>query len=204
MRKSLLSVFALALIASPAFAGQYNKVLSIGQKAPDFSGIPAVMHGQDTSVSLTDAKEDVVVVVFLGNHCPAVQACEDRLIDFVNDYKGKNVKVIGLAVGAIEEDKIPGIKKYTKEKGSNYVYGYDESQVVGRAYGAAKTPEFFVLDKDRKIRYMGAMDDSTMKEEKVTKTYLRDAVDAVLKGETPAVEETRAVGCGVAYKRNKS
>ena len=201
MRKSLFSLFAVAIIANPVFAGKYNKTVSIGQKAPDFAGIPAVQNGHDSSLSLADAKEDVVVVVFLGNHCPAVQACEDRLIDFTNDYKGKGVKVIGIAVGAIEEDKIPGIKKYTAEKKSNYVYGYDESQAVGHAYGAAKTPEFFVLDKERKIRYMGAMDDSVMNESKVNKTYLRDAVDALLKGDKPAVEETRAVGCGVAYKK---
>jgi peroxiredoxin len=201
MRKTLLSMFALAVFATPAFAGKYNTAVSIGQKAPDFSGIPAVLNGQDASISLADAKEDVVVLVFLGNHCPAVQACEDRLIDFTSDYKGKNVKVIGVAVGDIDEDKIPGIKQYTAKKKSNYVYGYDESQVIGRAYGASKTPEFFVLDKDRNIRYMGAMDDSVMKEEKVTKNYLRDAVDAVLKGEKPAVEETRAMGCGVAYKK---
>jgi len=202
MRKSFFSLFALALIASPVLAGDYNKVVKIGQKAPDISGIPAVLNGQDASLSLADAKEDVVVVVFLGNHCPVVQAVEDRLIDFVSDYKGKSVKLIGVAVGQSETDRLPGIKKYTAEKKSNYIYGYDETQAVGRAYGATKTPEFFVLDKARNIRYMGAMDDSPMKEEKVTKTYLRDAVDAVLKGEKPAVEETRAVGCGVSYKKD--
>jgi peroxiredoxin len=202
MRKSLFSLFAVALIASPAaFAGKYNKTVSVGQKAPDFAGIPALLNGQETSVSLADAKEDVVVLVFLGNHCPVVQAVEDRLIDFVNDYKGKNVKVIGVSVADIEQDRLPGIKKYTKEKGSNYVYGYDESQAIGRAYGASVTPEFFVLDKDRNIRYIGLMDDSPLKEEKVTKNYLRDAVDAVLKGEKPAVEETRATGCSVNYKK---
>ncbi len=63
------------------------------------------------------------------------------------------------------------------------------------------TPQFFVLDKERKIRYTGALDDS-QREDKVTKTYLRDAVDAVLKGETPAVEETQPKGCGVQYKKN--
>lgn len=200
MRKSLFSLFAVALVANPAFAGKFNKAVEIGQKAPDFSGIPAVHNGQDASVSLADAKEDVVVLVFLGNHCPVVQAYEDRLIDFTNDYKGKNVKVIGVAVGHQPEDRLPGIKKYTKEKGSNYLYGYDESQAAGRAYGATRTPEFFVLNKDRNICYMGAMDDN-QNEDKVTKTYLRDAVDSVLKGETPAVQETRAVGCGVIYKK---
>ena len=88
-----------------------------------------------------------------------------------------------------------------KDHKSNYVYGYDETQAVGRAYGATNTPQFFVLDKERKIRYTGAMDDNQA-EGKVTKTYLRDAVNAVLKGETPAVEETRPVGCGVAYKKS--
>jgi len=201
MRKSLFSLFALALIVSPAFAGKYNSTVKIGQKAPDFSGIPALLNGQDASVSLADAKEDVVVLVFLGNHCPVVQAYEDRLIDFVSDYKGKSVKVIGVAVGMNEEDRLPGIKKYTAEKKSNYIYGYDESQAIGRAYGATRTPEFFVLDKERNIRYMGAMDDN-MKDDKVSKTYLRDAVDAVLKGEKPAVEETPAQGCGVRYKKD--
>lgn len=200
MRRSLLSLFALAIFATPAFAGKYNSTVSVGQKAPDFSGIPAVLNGQDASISLADAKEDVVVLVFLGNHCPVVQAYEDRLIDFVSDYKGKSVKVIGVAVGPQEEDRLPGIKKYTAEKKSNYVYGYDETQAIGRSYGASKTPEFFVLDKDRNIRYMGAMDDN-MKEEKVSKTYLRDAVDALLKGDQPPVEETRAVGCGVRYTK---
>ena len=88
-----------------------------------------------------------------------------------------------------------------KEHKSNYIYGYDESQAVGQAYGATNTPQFFVLDKERKIRYTGAMDDNQT-EAKVKKTYLRDAVDAVLKGETPAVEETQPKGCGVKYKRS--
>ena len=87
-----------------------------------------------------------------------------------------------------------------KEHKSNYIYGYDESQAIGKAYGATNTPQFFVLDKERKIRYTGAMDDS-QEEEKVTKTYLSDAVDAVLEGETAAVEETRAEGCGISYKK---
>ena len=82
----------------------------------------------------------------------------------------------------------------------NYIYGYDESQAIGKAYGATNTPQFFVLDKERKIRYTGAMDDS-QREDKVTKTYLRDAVDAVLKGETVALDETQPKGCGVSYKK---
>jgi len=200
MRKLFLSLAALALIASPAFAGKYNKAVSVGEKAPTFSGIPAVEGTQDTSLTLSDIKNDVIVLVFLANHCPVVTAYEDRIIDFANDYKGKGVKVIGVAVNDIDQDKLPGIKERVQAKKYNYVYGYDESQQIGKAYGATNTPQFFVLDKDRVIRYMGAMDD-TQKEDAVKKTYLRDAVDALLKGETVEVSETRPVGCGVKYTK---
>jgi peroxiredoxin len=200
MRKVLLSLVAVAAIAIPALAGKYNKVISVGEKAPTFSGLPAVYNGEDTSVSLPDIKKDVVVLVFLANHCPVVQAYEDRIIEFTNDYKDKNVQVVGIAVSQQAIDKIPGIKDYMKEHKSNYVYAYDETQAVGRAYGATNTPQFFVLDKERKIRYTGAMDNS-QNEAKVSKNYLRAAVDAVLKGETPPDEETKAVGCTVSYKK---
>jgi peroxiredoxin len=201
MRKIALSLVVLSLVAVPVFAGKHNKVVSVGDKAPVFSGIPAVSNGEESSVSLSDLKEDVVVLVFLANHCPYVVANEDRLIDFVNDYKDKSVKVVGLSVSGNPVDKIPAIKTYMKDHKSNYLYGYDETQAVGKAYGATNTPQYFVLDKDRKIRYMGAIDDSPMKEDKVTKTYLRDAVNAVLKGETPAVEETMHPGCGIQYNK---
>jgi peroxiredoxin len=201
MRKVLLSFVAVSLIAVPAFAGKYNTAVSVGDKAPDISGIPAVLNGEDTSVSLSDIKEDVVVVVFLANHCPWVLKNEDRLIDLVNDYKDKGVKVVALSVSRQEQDKIPGIKTYTKEKKANYIYGYDETQAVGKAYGATNTPQYFVLDKDRKIRYMGALDDSPAGD-KVNKTYVRDAITAIQKGEAPPVEETQHPGCGIQYSKN--
>jgi len=201
MRKMILSLAVLALVASPVLAGQFNKVVSVGQKAPGFSGIPATTKaGDDASVSLNDIKEDVVVLVFLANHCPVVVAYEDRIIDFTNDYKGKSVKVVGVSVSDQAQDRLPAIKDYMKSKGSNYVYGYDESQQIGRDYGATNTPQFFVLDKDRVIKYMGALDDN-MSEAKVQKTYLRDAVDAVLKGDSPEVSETQPKGCGIKINK---
>lgn len=200
MRKVFLSAAALALLASPAFAGKYNKVVSVGQKAPTFAGIPAVAGEQDASVTLSDVKEDVVVLVFLANHCPVVVNYDDRIIELTNDYKGKSVKVIGMAVSRMKMDQLPGIKDHVAEKKIPYVYGYDESQAIGRAYGATNTPQFFVLDKERVIRYMGALDDN-QNESKVSKTYVRDAVDALLAGKTIEVDETRPVGCGISYGR---
>lgn len=202
MRKILLSLAVVAL-CFPVFADHFNKKVKVGDSAPTFSGIPAYApNGEQTSLSLSDLKEDVVVLVFLGNHCPAVQAADDRIIDFVADYKDKPVKLVAVSVNDIDEDRLPGIKDHMKEKKINYVYGYDETQAIGRAYGATNTPHFFVLDKERKIRYIGSMDDNVMNESKAKKQYLREAVDALLAGKTPPVEETRPQGCGVKYKRS--
>ena len=201
MRKLFLSLAALALIASPALAGKYNKKIDVGQKAPTFSGIPAVMGTQDATVSLEDTKEDVVVLVFLANHCPVVTAYEDRIIDLANEFKGKSVRFVGVSVNRMDSDRLPKIKERVKEKGYNYVYGFDESQKIGKAYGASVTPEFFVLDKDRVVRYTGALDDN-MDESKAKKTYVKDAVNAVLAGETVEVTETQPKGCGVRYERD--
>jgi peroxiredoxin len=200
MRHWILSLAGLALITGTAMAGQFNKVISVGDKAPAFSGIPAVMGDKDASVSLNDLKEDVVVLVFLANHCPVVTAYEDRIIDLANDYKGKSVKVVGVCVNDMDSDRLPAIKARVKDKGYSFVYGYDESQKIGKAYGAVATPQFFVLDKDRTIRYTGALDDN-QNESKVSKTYVRTAVDALLKGESVEVTETQPKGCGIGYKK---
>ena len=201
MRKLALSLAVLALVTSPALAkpGKYNKVVSVGEKAPDFSGIPAVMGDKDTSLSLDAIKDKVVVLVFFANHCPAVTTIEDRVIDFANDYKDKGVKVVAVAVSDADEDKIPGIKARIKDKGYPFVYGYDFSQEIGRNYGASNTPQFFVLDQGRVIRYTGAFDDNVMKASKASKSYLKDAVDAVLAGKEVETTETKAQGCGIHY-----
>jgi peroxiredoxin len=204
MRQWILSLAAFALVASPAFAGG----VKVGDKAPSFDGIPAILQdGQDASLSLGDVKEDVVVVVFLANHCPAVVATEDRFIDLANSYKGKSVKVIGLSVtaapGQKEIDDLAAIKKKVKEKGYNFAYGYDESQKIGKAYGAVVTPHCFVLDKERVVRYIGAPDNNVFDEKSVTKTYLKDAIDALLAGKDVPTESTKAVGCGIHYLNGK-
>ncbi len=129
-----------------------------------------------------------------------MHACYDRIIGFAHDYEDEPVKLVAVNVSDAYPYRLPGIKEHMKVK-NDYTYGYDESQAIGHAYGASATPNFFVLDKERKIRYMGAIDDSTHNESKVTRHYLRDAVDALLAGKTPPVEETRADGCGIRYKQ---
>jgi thiol-disulfide isomerase/thioredoxin len=212
MRKFVFSAAVLALMVAPALAGEgkYNKKLAPGDKAPDFSGVQAIdpKTGETISVSLGDIKEDVVVVMFLANHCPVVQASDDRVIDLVKKYNGKNVKFVGVCCtsdtgGAAKSDNLEAIAKRGKDKGFNYVYGYDPAGSIGRSYGATVTPEVFVLDKDRKVQYLGTIDDSPMNEGKVSKTYLADALDSLLAGKEVSVKETPVAGkgCGIQYKR---
>jgi len=200
MRKTLLSLAIAAVMAAPAYAG-----VKVGDKAPSFDGLPAVIDGQESTLTMGDIKEDVIVVAFLANHCPAVQANEDRIVDLATSLKGKSVKLVGIsctgAPGLKEQDDIPAIKARGKEKGYNYAYAFDESGAVGKAYGATRTPEFYVLDKDRVVRYHGALDDSVMNETKVTKNYVKNAAEALLAGKEVETAETRAQGCGIAYKK---
>jgi Redoxin len=207
MRQWTLSLAVVALIAGTTFAGKYNTKLGIGDKAPAISGITAVEGDKETTINLADIKEDVVVVTFLANHCPMVVLNEDRLVDVAKAYKGKSVKFVGVCCSSDcgDEGSTDGIgaikKKFQEGKyAGNTVYGVDPNGAIGKAYGATKTPEFFVLDKTRTVKYMGLMDDSPSNPEKVSKNHLKLAIDSVLNNETVEVTETRAQGCGISYK----
>ena len=208
MRQWTLSLGLVALVAGTSFAGKFNTKLGIGDKAPAISGIKAVEGDKDATINLAGIKEDVVVVAFLANHCPAVVANEDRLVDVAMSFKGKSVKFVGVCCSANcgeanDVDGVTAIKKAFKagKYAGNTIYGVDPNGTIGRAYGATRTPEFFVLDKSRTVKYMGALDDSPMNADKASKSLLKLAVEAVLNNETVEVTETKAVGCGISYKR---
>ena len=108
--------------------------------------------------------------------------------------------VVAISVNTGDEDGLPQMKERAKKKSFPFVYLHDESQKIGRAYGAEYTPEFFVLNKDRKVVYMGAMDDRD-DPARVKVKYLEDAVSAALKGEKPATAET--VGAAAVFPTRK-
>jgi peroxiredoxin len=194
------AVMAVAVLVCAAIAGEFNKKLNIGDPAPSFANLEGV---DGKTYSLDSFKDkDVLVVCITCNHCPVAVAYEDRIIRFVNNYAGPNSKVgfVAINVNNLEEDKLPKMKERAKAKGFTFPYLYDPSQKIGRALGASVTPEFFVFNKERKLVYMGAMDDS-QNNPKVN--YLEPAVEAALKGELPTVKETRARGCTVKYEASK-
>jgi peroxiredoxin len=174
--------------------------LQIGQTAPDFD-LPGV-DGQNHSLSdYADVK--VLVIVFSCNHCPFVIGSEDRMKQFVKDYADQGVKLVAINSNETENhptDSFEHMVEHAKQIGMNWDYLRDESQEVARAYGALRTPHFYVFDEQRKLRYTGRMDDSPRVPGNESTHELRDAVDAVLAGAEPAVPLTNPIGCNVKWQ----
>jgi thiol-disulfide isomerase/thioredoxin len=182
--------------AAPSETSEQKK-LGVGDAAPAWKDLVGVDDQKHSLGEHADAK--AVVVVFTCNHCPVAKAYEDRIVEIATDYADKDVDVVAINVSNLDADKLPAMKERAEEKGFKFNYLYDPSQEIGRAYGATVTPHVFLLDGERNIAYIGAIDDN-MKADKATKPYLRDAIDAVLAGSKPETNSTKPVGCGIKYE----
>jgi len=191
----------LVLATSAAPAGKFNKKLNIGDKAPTWDKLQAT---DGKKYSFADWKDkDVLVVVFTCNTCIVAEGYEDRLIAFAAECNkpGSKVGFVAICVNSGKADALPAMKERAEKKKFGFTYLYDPSQKIGLAYGAMFTPECFVLNKDRKVVYMGAFDDKADGTPKVK--YIADAVDAALAGKAATTAETpAAAGCRIKYKAN--
>ncbi|WP_232103540.1 thioredoxin family protein [Gimesia algae] len=198
----LLAVFACCLFLneSPLCAGKYNPVLTVGDKAPTWEKLPATDGKSYSSASFQD--KDVLVIAFTCNSCPYAVDYEGRLNQLAQKYSAKDspVAVIAVNVNLVPADSLEKMKEQSTEKKFVFPYLFDQSQKIGQEFGATRTPEFFVLNKERKIVYMGAMDDAT-DASKVKQDYVSEAIAAALNGKQPETTETIAIGCNVRYKR---
>ncbi|MDR5683663.1 MAG: thioredoxin family protein [Armatimonadota bacterium] len=174
--------------------------LRIGDRAIPFSlpGVDGKTH------SLHDyLKDRVVAVIFSCNHCPYVRAWEDRMVAIQRDYADRGVQL--LAINANDDVKYPEdsfekMRERAAEKGFNFPYLRDATQEVARAYGAQRTPEVFLFDREGILRYHGAIDDNYEDPGAVRRHHLREALDSILEGRDPPVTETPPVGCTVKWK----
>ncbi|MBZ0302828.1 MAG: thioredoxin family protein, partial [Anaerolineae bacterium] len=126
-----------------------------------------------------------------------------RLIQAQADYAEKGVQLLAInANNAVTHpgDNFDAMKQRAQEQGFNFPYLRDESQEVAHAYGAERTPEIFLFDQSGKLQYHGAPDDNYEDPDAVQQTYFRDALDAVLAGETPALAQTAPQGCTIKWK----
>jgi peroxiredoxin len=194
-------IWCFCLLAAFGYvsAGEFNTVLNVGDPAPVWSNLPGTDGKTHSLADLKDTK--VVVVVFTCNSCPVAAEYEDRIIAFAKKHAGE-VAVVAINVNRIEEDNLEHMKERAKSQQFPYVYLFDETQKIAKDFGATYTPEFYVLGPDRKVVYMGGMDDNS-DPAIVTENYLEPAVESALKGTPLKTKETRAIGCRVRYARGR-
>lgn len=174
--------------------------LTIGQGAIGFS-LPGV-DGETHSFADYEDKS-AVAVIFSCNHCPYVLAWEDRLVEIQKDYADKGVQLLAICANDAEKypvDSFPNMQKHAQEKNYNFPYLHDASQEIATAYGAERTPEIFLFDQQGTLRYHGAPDDNHEDPTAVSEQYFRNALDAILAGNAPAVAETAPRGCTIKWK----
>lgn len=190
-----LSLVLIALVAFSLKKGGYE----VGDKATDFSlkNVDGKMVSMD---SYKDAKG--FMIIFTCNTCPYSVAYEDRIIALHEKYADKGVPVIAINPNddvKSPKDSFEKMIERVKEKGFSFPYVYDETQEITKAYGATNTPHVYVLDADRTVKYIGAIDNNTKSAEDADKKYVEDAVDAIINGTEVPEKKTKAIGCTIKW-----
>jgi peroxiredoxin len=204
--KSFLAI--LLATATAALAEPEIKPLAIGAAAPDFT-LPGV-DGRDWSLK-DFAAAKALVVVFTCVHCPTAQAYEDRLKKLVAETESRGVALVAISPNdprsvRLDElgytdlgDSFDDMKKRAADKAFNFPYLYDgDKGDVSRAYGPLATPHAFLFDAERKLRYVGRIDDSE-REKGVQRRDLAEAIDSVLAGHPVSEPQTKVFGCSIKW-----
>jgi peroxiredoxin len=197
--KSLSFIFiVLSIITTNLFAQKNNKNI-VDFKLKNVDG---------NMVSLNDyPNAKGFIIVFTCNHCPFAKLYPPRLNDLNNKYKSLGVPLIAISstdTMMYEEDTYPNMVIKANEEHFNFPYLFDEMQEVAKKFKAQKTPHAYVIWKENNnlvVKYNGAIDDNGMEPEKVTETYVADAVDELLKGKKVLVSETKSIGCQIAFRK---
>ncbi|HKK62984.1 MAG TPA: thioredoxin family protein [Bacteroidales bacterium] len=178
--------------------------LDIDDKAVPFS----LKDVSGEMISLDDYNEASkgAIVIFTCNHCPYAKAYEQRIVQLDKQFRTKGVPVIAINPNdpeLVPEDSYEEMQKRAKEKNYPFPYLIDETQEVYKAYGATRTPHVFLLKKENDdfyVSYIGTIDNNYKSADEVTEMYLANAVKALLKGEVPSPQTTKAIGCSIKDK----
>lgn len=190
-------LLGLLFLAGILQAGsKFNRVIEVGKSGPDFRDLQGIDGKKHSLSDYRSAK--LVVVIFLKNTCPIAKRYIDRIREFSQKYQPQGIRLIAINVSREPGESLEKMRSHFREAKLDLDYLKDESQQTGRNYGATNTPHVFVLDPQRKIAYMGAIDDSNSPEN-VTENYLIAAVDALLKGNQVEIPETLQRGCQIDY-----
>ena len=175
-----------------------STMVKLGSIAPDFS----LQNTNGEHMCLDDFKAEVLVVVFTCNHCPYAKAVEDRLIELGNNYKGKAdfVLINSNDVENYPADSPEKMAEQARNKNYPFPYLFDETQEVARVYSAVCTPDIFLYDSERKLKYRGRIDDNWQNPSKVTREELKMAIDSVLSGSSIQFKQIPSMGCNIKWK----
>lgn len=194
---------SLLLLANVALADT-GSPLALGASAPLVATkLKNVADGK--LVSIADVKGPKgTLVVFTCNGCPFAKAWEQRIVELGNSYAKKGIGVVALNANdpSIAKMDTPELMKArAQERGMQFPYVIDEGAALARAFGASVTPEAFLFDKAGKLVYHGTIDDNAKEPDKVSKRYLKEALEAVSLGKPPTLGETKSMGCGIKFKK---
>lgn len=201
MKKIVFSIVATCLFLfhihaqtnKNSFQEAVKQGYQIGDKINDFS----LPNTEGEMISLSSYKNAKgYIIVFSSNVCPYVVASEQRIVQAHKEMAPKGYPVIAINSNVGDEESLLSMKKRTSEQGFPFDYLKDESSVFQK-FGATKTPQFFVVDKDMVLRYMGSMDDSPRSAEDVTENYLAKAVKSLSENRLPDPAVTKSIGCSI-------
>jgi len=191
----------MCLLALPqANGGKFNRVLEIGDRAPRFAAIPGV-DGKNYNAD-SFASGAMTIVVFTCNSCPYSVDVQQRLVDLDAKVRVWGGQLVAINVNKTAEDRFPAMQTRATEAGFRFPYLFDESQKVARDFGATTTPEFFLLDSQWRVVYMGALDNSPDGKE-ITERYLETAMENLREGKEQQTTETLPIGCRIRFDRSR-
>ena len=199
-RKAIITGIILSLFVSTGLQAQYK----VGDVVRDFS----LKNVNNKNVSLSQYPEAKgFIVVFSSNTCPVVKKYESRIKQLDRDFSAKAYPVIAISsndVKANPGDSFEDMQKKAKAEAFTYPYLYDESQAVAKQFGATNTPHVYVLEREGNkltVKYIGAIDNNADDASMATKKYVEDAVNSLIDGKSPAITATKAIGCGIKWKK---
>jgi peroxiredoxin len=190
----ILVVLAACMAASAPYGGY-----EIGDTARDFE----LKNIDGKTVSLSDYEgARGYIVIFTCNTCPYSKMYEQRIIELHEKYASQGFPVV--AINPNDPQKSPGdaydkMIKRAKDKGFPFPYLIDETQEVTKAYGATNTPHVYVLNKERKVMYIGAIDNNPRDANNADKNYVEDAINAIKSSSKPKTTKTKAIGCTIKW-----
>ena len=178
----------------------HSTMVPLGTVAHDFQ-----LEGTDGKpYSLSSfVDREVIAIIFMCNHCPYVKAVLKRLIDLQNEFSNRGVQFVGINPNdptRYPEDSLDNMKRIAKEKKFSFPYLIDPSQKTAKEYDAVCTPDLYVYDKERKLRYRGRIDNNWEHPEKVTQQDLKLALESILAGQLVANEQIPSMGCSIKWK----